>query len=76
MIYALDGGGWSAQRSGRFTPGKEPVPIVQEGWVGQGRSVRVRKISPPPGLDPRTVQHLASRYADWATGPTGEGGYL
>jgi hypothetical protein len=24
---------WSAQRPGRFTPGKDPVPIVQEaGW--------------------------------------------
>ena len=29
-----DGGGWSAPRPGRFTPGKDPVPIVQEaGWV-------------------------------------------
>ena len=27
---ALDGGGWSAPRYGRFTPGKDPVPIVQE----------------------------------------------
>jgi hypothetical protein len=26
-------GGWSAPRPGRFTPGKDPVPIVQEaGW--------------------------------------------
>ena len=25
---ALDGGGWSAPRPGRFTPGKDPVPIV------------------------------------------------
>jgi hypothetical protein len=25
---------WPAQRPGRFTPGKDPVPIVQEaGWV-------------------------------------------
>ena len=28
----------------------------------QGRSGRVRKISPPPGFDPRTVQSVASRY--------------
>ena len=27
---ALDGGGWSAPRPGRFTPGKDPVPIVHE----------------------------------------------
>jgi hypothetical protein len=26
----------------------------------------VRKISPPPGFDPRTVQPVASRYTDWA----------
>jgi hypothetical protein len=26
----------------------------------------VRKISPPPGFDPRTVQSIASRYTDWA----------
>ena len=27
------GGGWSTPRPGRFTPAKDPVPIVQEaGW--------------------------------------------
>jgi hypothetical protein len=26
---ALGGGGWSAPRPGRFTPGKDPVPIIQ-----------------------------------------------
>jgi len=31
----------------------------------QGRSERVRKISPPTGFDPRTVQSLASRYTDY-----------
>jgi len=31
---ALDGDGWSTPRPGRFTPGKDPVPIVQEdGWA-------------------------------------------
>jgi hypothetical protein len=33
---ALDGGGWSIPRSGRFTPGKDPVPIVQEGGWAPG----------------------------------------
>ena len=61
---ALDGGGWSTPRPGRFTPRKDPVPTVQEaGWV-PGRSGEVRKISPPPGFDPRTVQPVASRYTD------------
>jgi hypothetical protein len=30
----------------------------------------MRKISPPPGFDPRPVQPVASCYTDWATGPT------
>jgi bacteriorhodopsin len=32
----------------------------------QGWSGRVRKISPPPGFDPRSVQPVAIRYTDWA----------
>ena len=30
LTSALDGGGWSTPRPGRFTPGKDPVPIVHE----------------------------------------------
>jgi len=30
LILALDGGGWSTPRPGRFTPAKDPVPIVWE----------------------------------------------
>jgi hypothetical protein len=31
---ALEGGGWSAPSPGRFTPRKDPVPIVQKaGWA-------------------------------------------
>jgi hypothetical protein len=29
LTSAPDGGGWSTSRLGRFTPGKDPVPIVQ-----------------------------------------------
>ena len=32
----------------------------------QDRSGQVRKISPPQGFDPRTVQPVASRYTDYA----------
>jgi hypothetical protein len=32
----------------------------------QGQSGWLRKISPPPGFDPRTVQPVASRYTDYA----------
>ena len=31
-----DAGGWSALRPGRFTPGKDPVPIVHEAGLVPG----------------------------------------
>jgi hypothetical protein len=34
LTSALVGGGWSAPHPGRFTKGKDPVPIIQEtGWT-------------------------------------------
>jgi hypothetical protein len=34
LTSALDEGGWSTPHPGRLTPGKDPVPIVQEaGWA-------------------------------------------
>ena len=53
-----------------FTPGKDPVPIVQGVGGPQGRCGQVRKFLPPPGFDPRTVQPVANRYTDYATWPT------
>jgi hypothetical protein len=33
LTSALDGDGWSTPRFRRFSPGKDPVPIIQEvGW--------------------------------------------
>jgi hypothetical protein len=49
MTTALEGGEGSASRPRRFTPRKDPVPIVQETGL-QGRSGQVRKISPQPGI--------------------------
>jgi hypothetical protein len=46
---------------------KTRYPLYRRLGGPHGRSGRVRKISPPPGFDPRTVQSLASRYTDWAT---------
>jgi hypothetical protein len=40
------------------------------GWVSPRASLDMRKISPPPGFDPRTVQPVASCYTDYATRPT------
>jgi hypothetical protein len=64
---ALGGGRCSAVRPGRFTTGKDPVPIVQGLDGPHGRSGRLRKISPPPGFDARTVQPVVSRYTYRAT---------
>ena len=30
LTSALDGSGWLAPRPGRFTPGKDPVPIAYD----------------------------------------------
>ena len=58
--------GWSTPRPGRFTPGKETRhPLYRRLGGPQGRSGRVRNISPPPEFDPRTVQPVASRYTDY-----------
>jgi hypothetical protein len=59
-------GGWPTSRSDRITPGKTRYPLYRRLGGPQGRFERVREISPPPGFDPRTVQHVASRYTDWA----------
>ena len=69
MTAALEGGEWSASRPGRsLLPGKEPVPILQEGgwapgpvWTG-GNSCPHRDSIPDR-------QPVASRYTDWATRP-------
>jgi hypothetical protein len=61
LISALDGSEWSTPRPGRFNPRKEPAPIYRRLGGPQGRSGRVRKISPLPEFDPRTVQAVASQ---------------
>jgi hypothetical protein len=47
-------------------PGKTQYPLYRRLGGPQGRSERVRKISPPAEFDPPTVQPVASRYTDWA----------
>jgi hypothetical protein len=48
-------------------PGKTRYPFYRRLGGPQGLSGQVRKISPPPGFDPRTVQPVGSRYTDYAT---------
>ena len=55
------GGGWSTPRPGRFTPGKDPVLIVQEvGWAPGPVWTGAENLA-SPRFDPRTVQPVASR---------------
>jgi hypothetical protein len=51
-------------------PGNTRYPLYRRLGGPQDRSGRVRKISPPPRFDPRTVQPVVIRYTDWATRPT------
>jgi hypothetical protein len=64
--------GWGVSVTPRplLPPGKTRYPLYRRLGGPQGRSGQVRKISPPPGFEPRTVQPVASRYTDWATRPT------
>ena len=65
MTLALDGVGGQRHVPAAFTPGKDPVPIVQEAgwapgpvWIGAENFV-------PPGFDPRTFQSVANCYTDY-----------
>ena len=60
-------GGWLTPPPGRCRPpGNDPVPIAQEAGWAPGPFGWVRKISPPPGFDFRTVKPVASYIiADW-----------
>jgi len=51
LTSELAGGGWSTPRPGRFTPGEDPVPIVQEaGWAPRGTKSEAEQ----PRLEPGT----------------------
>ena len=52
-----------------FYSQQRPDTHCIEGFVGHRAVLEGRKISFPPGFDPRTVQPVASRYTDWSTRP-------
>ena len=65
LTSTLDGVGGDLHAPATLPPGKETrYPLYRRLGGPQGRSGRVRKISPLPGFDPRTVQPVASRYTD------------
>ena len=67
LTSALDGGGWLTPRPGRFTPSNETrYPLCGRLSGQQSGSGWVRKISPSPGFESRTVHSVASRNTDYA----------
>jgi hypothetical protein len=66
LTSALKGVGGQHHAPAALSPGKTRYPLHRRLGGPQGRSGRVRKISPLSGLDPRTVQPVTSRYTDWA----------
>ena len=54
---ALDEGGWSTPRPGCFSPGKDPVPILEEvGWAPGPVWTSAENLA-PTGI--RSPDHLA-----------------
>jgi hypothetical protein len=71
LTSVLDGGvGGQRQAPAALPLGKIRHPLYRRLAGPQGRSGRVRKISPLLGFDSRTVQLVASRYTDYAIRPT------
>ena len=65
LTSALDGVGGQRHAPAALPLGKTPVTRCTGGWASaQDWFGRVRKILPPPGLDPRNVQPAASRCTD------------
>ena len=61
---ALEGVRGQASRPGRFTPGKVPVPTVQEAVWAQWLFWTGAESLTPTGIRPPDFQPVASRYTD------------
>ena len=66
----LGGGGWSTPHPGRFTPGKDPVPIVQEaGWASGPVWTGVENLGPTGIWSPDRPARSESLYRLSYPGP-------
>jgi hypothetical protein len=65
------GVGGQSHATAVLPPEKNRYPLHRRLSGPQGRSGRVRKISPPTGFDPLTVQPVASRIPTELPGPQG-----
>jgi hypothetical protein len=68
LTSVLDGGEWSTPRAGHFTPGKDPVSIVQEAkwapgsvWTGMENLVPTRIRSPDRPTRSQSLYRLSYR---------------
>jgi hypothetical protein len=66
------GVGGQRHAAAALPPGKTRYPLYRMLGGRQGRSGRVRKISPPQEFDPPTFQPVASRYTDYAIPALGQ----
>jgi len=64
LTSALDGVGRQRHAPAALHPEKIWYQLYKRLGKPHGQSVRVRKISPPPRFDPRTVQPIAFRHTD------------
>ena len=63
LTSALEGGVWSTPRPGHFTPGKDPVPIVQEaGWASGPVWTGEENLAPTGIRSPDRPAHRLSLY--------------
>jgi hypothetical protein len=70
LTLALDGDGWSTPRPGRFTPGKDPVPIVYEaGWAPGPVWTGVKNLAPTGIRSPDRPARSESLYRLSYPGP-------
>ena len=61
--------GWVVKATPRplYPRGMTWYPLYRRLGGTQGRSGRVRNTSPPPDFEHRIIEHVTSRYTDWAT---------
>jgi len=66
MTTPLEGVEGSGSHPGYSLPPGKTSTHCTGGWVDPRAVLDVRKISPPPGFNPQTIQPVASRYTDYS----------
>ena len=70
LTSAEDGGGCSTSRLGRFTPGKDPIPLVEEaGWTPEPLWKDAENVAPTGIRSPDFPAHSESLYRLSYPGP-------